>query len=374
MNDLQAMLQGSIKQFADHENNAVAKAAAYLVAQNGLAYVLPGELEENISCAIHVDTSQLQNADGIYNSAFVQLDTQTDIFSIFTAIANGQRARVTCRFTGPAATVIPKGTRVGYPEVATVAAKTLPALGYMDVICESQEYTVDIPAGVIDTMIDTIAGVTVENLVAGTSSVPALVLVYYRGLVIGINKSGTFNNVAKTYHYAGEIIQNKNKGFILATDSIIETMFLSNSTAKWILFGTYCGVPCYPSFLTPTNLETAHMVVEITSTIPMGMVSQTSDILKQQSCRDSCRIHLINGTLNQAQDIATALYEQAREIGLFGCIDFPAWVQTNDDTQPSFSLKANKRVMDMRINYVLESGATGALKYITDATALIAAV
>lgn len=378
MNDLQAMLHGSVASFNDGKEPATAKSAAYLVGANGLSYLLPSdEGKAVIISALHLDIDQVQRADGIYNTSAVFIDLNTNLFDTFTADTNATPATVTCRFTGTAGTVIPKGTRAGDGGdivVKTSIAGTIPVAGYIDILCTSVNYLQTIPAHSIDTMIDVIAGVTVDNALAGTTSTRSMVLVYYKDFIIGINRMIAYNEVAGTYHYNGEIIQNRNKGYIVLDDTSASTLFLSNSTTKWLAFGTYCGIPFYPSFLTPTNQETAHAIVEITKTEPVSLVKQVSDTIVQQSLKDYCKITLINGTLKQAQDVSSLLYEQAGEANLFGVLDFPAWSQDQADVQSSFGVKANKRTMDLKINYVLESGATSAIKYIIEATASITAV
>ena len=379
MNDLQALLHYPITELNDANEPATAKSAAYLIGQNGLAYLLPSDEDKTVTItAIHMDVDQVQRNDGIYNTSVIFLDLQDNLFELFKAESNATPARVTCRFTGATGTEIPSGTKVGSSDgtiiVKTVAVATIPVAGYVDVSCNSLAYLQTIPELSIDTMIDTIAGVTVSNLVAGTQMARSMILVYYKDYIIGINKMIAYNEVAKTYHYNGEIIQNRNKGYIVLNDSIASSLFLSNSTTKWLSFGTYSGIQFYPSFLTPSNLETVHAIVEITKTVPISLAKQVNDTIVQQSLTDYCKITLINGTLKQAQDVAVALYEQAGEVKLFGVLDFPAWSQEQSDVQSSFGVKANKRTMDLKINYVLESGATKALKYILDATASITAV
>ena len=378
MNDLQAMLHGSVASFHDAKEPATAKSAAYLVGANGLSYLLPSdEGKAVVISALHLDIDQVQRADGIYNTSAVFIDLNDNLFDTFTADTNATPATVTCRFTGTAGTVIPKGTRAGDGGdivVKTSVAGTIPVAGYIDILCTSVTYLQTIPALAIDTMIDTIAGVTVSNALAGTTSTRSMVLVYYKDFIIGINRMIAYNEVAGTYHYNGEIIQNKNKGYIVLDDTSASTLFLSNSTTKWLSFGTYAGIPFYPSFLTPANQETAHAIVEITKTEPVSLVTQVSDTIVQQSLKDYCKITLINGTLKQAQDVSRFLYEQAGEAQLFGVLDFPAWSQEQADVQSSFGVKANKRTMGLKINYVLESGATSAIKYIIEATANITAV
>lgn len=377
MNDLEGLLHGSIVEFSDAKEPATAKSAAYLVGANGLSYILPSDEGKTVTItAIHMDVDQVQRSDGIYNTSIVFLDLQDNLFDLFHTDSNATPAMVTCRFTGAAGTVIPLGTRAGGDgiTVKTNYAGTIPVAGYIDIVCSSVTYLQTIPANTIDTMIDVIAGVTVNNPAAGSTVTRNLILIYYKDFVIGINKMIGLNAVAGTYHYNGEIIQNRNKGYIVLDDTSASTLFLSNSTTKWLSFGTYSSIPFYPSFLTPANLSTAHAVVEITKTVPVSLPKQVSDTIVQQSLTDYCKVTLINGTLKQAQDIAMQLYEQAGEVKLFGVLDFPAWSQDQSDVQSSFGVKANKRTMDVKVNYVLESGASRALKYILDATASITAV
>lgn len=377
MNDLEGLLHGSIVEFSDAKEPATAKSAAYLVGANGLSYILPSDEGKAVTItAIHMDVDQVQRSDGIYNTSVIFLDLQDNLFDLFHTDANATPAMVTCRFTGAAGTVIPSGTRAGGDgiTVKTNYAGTIPVAGYIDIVCSSVTYLQTIPANTIDTMIDVISGVTVNNSAAGTTVARNLILIYYKDYIIGINKMMALNAVAGTYHYNGEIIQSKNAGYIVLDDTSASTLFLSNSTTKWLSFGTYSSIPFYPSFLTPANLSTAHAVVEITKTVPVSLPKQVSDTIVQQSLTDYCKVTLINGTLKQAQDIAMQLYEQAGEVKLFGVLDFPAWSQEQSDVQSSFGVKANKRTMDVKVNYVLESGASRALKYILDATASITAV
>lgn len=377
MNELESLMHGSIVEFNDSKEPATAKSAAYLVGANGLSYLLPSDEGKAVTItAIHMDVSQEQRADGIYNTSVIFLDLNDNLFDLFQAEANATPATVTCRFTGDEGTVIPAGTQAGGDGIAvkTNYAGTIPAAGYIDIVCSSVNYLQTIPANTIDTMIDVIAGVTVNNPAAGSTVTRNLILIYYKDFIIGINKMIGLNAVAGTYHYNGEIIQNRNKGYIVLDDTSASTLFLSNSTTKWLSFGSYSGIPFYPSFLTPANLESAHAVVEISKTVPVSIPVQVSDTIVQQNLTDYCKITLINGTLKQAQDIAMQLYEQAGEVKLFGVLDFPAWSQDQNDVQSSFGVKTNKRVMDLKVNYVLESGATKALKYILDATASITAV
>lgn len=379
MSDMQGLLSGPIKTFHDALEPATAKPAAYLVGENGLAYILPSDEGQAVTItAIHADIDQVQRSDGIYNSSVIFIDLKDNLFDTFVTDPNATPARVTCRFTGPVGTDIPSGTRASNTDasivVSTQAVAEIPAAGYIDLVCLSEEYLQTIPAEDIDTMVDTITGVTVLNAAAGVTMTRSLVLVYYKDYVIGINKMIARNEVAGVYHYNGEIIQNRNRGYIVLDDSSASQLFLSNSTTKWLTFGNYCGIPFYPSFLTPANQSSAHAIVEITKTEPVSMVAQMTDTVNQQLLKDYCKITLINGTLKQAQDVAMMLYGQAGEAGLFGVLDFPAWSQDQNDVQSGFGVKANKRVMDLKVNYVLESGATSAIKYIIEATASITAV
>jgi hypothetical protein len=200
----------------------------------------------------------------------------------------------------------------------------------------------------------------------------SMIIITYNGLKIGVNKSAVYNGQMQTYHYFGEILQNKNSGYIITDDAVATELFLSNSTTKWIEFGTHSGVSVYPSFLTPFNKSTIHAIVEVKSSKAFSQPIQTTDTTILQYISDDCTIHLINATLNEAQKFLMALDTQAREKGFFGLMTIPGWVQVQDDTQSSFGIKANKRTMTIKINYVLESAADTALKYITKATANIA--
>lgn len=193
------------------------------------------------------------------------------------------------------------------------------------------------------------------------------IIISYNNYYIGIKNLYGYNEVNKTFRYECEIIDNKNKNFVITDSSEASEKLLSNSTMNWLLFGDYCGIPVYPSFLSPLNLETAYLSIEIISTIPVSTIWQDSDTIKKQTLKDKCKLSLINGTLNDSQNIIDYLYTQAEEKEYFGIMNSIAFSQNNRENQIAFDIKSNIRTAEFYINYELESDAETALKYITSA-------
>lgn len=203
---------------------------------------------------------------------------------------------------------------------------------------------------------------------------PSYIIVSYEDYLIGIKDLGGYNEINGTYSYTGQIINNKNKNLIITDSSVAAELFLSNSTVYWLLFGTYCGITVYPSFLVPINSESTYLSIEIINTRPICPVWQYDDDTKKQKLIDHCKLSLINGTLNDAQNVINYLDLQAEEKEYFGLMDFVAFSQKNSETQQSFNIKSNIRSAEFNINYELESDSEEALKYIESALFTMSAI
>lgn len=191
-----------------------------------------------------------------------------------------------------------------------------------------------------------------------------LFIIEYKGITIGVNKQEKRIELSGTYHYFGEVIENRNGNYIVLNEAEAQQLYLSNSMTKWLSFGDYCSIPVYPSYLTPVNVATTYITVEIENTKSIGIVHQVSDTVNKQYLQDKLKLYLTNATLNQAQEVSMKLNSQAEKLGLFGFQDLPNWTQINDTTQSSFGIKTNLRFMDLTINYQLLSDPSEPLKYI----------
>ena len=79
------------------------------------------------------------------------------------------------------------------------------------------------------------------------------------------------NQEANHYDYRAEILQNKNKGFVVYDITEISSNLLNNSIPLWIYNKDRLNIPVYPSYLSPLNLETPYLSVEVIDTKGLSM-------------------------------------------------------------------------------------------------------
>lgn len=189
----------------------------------------------------------------------------------------------------------------------------------------------------------------------------------YKELKMCIIRSSDFNEVADTYHYMAEIIQNRNKGFILLNENLTNQMFFTNSIARWLEFGKNYDYKIYPAFLTPQNIEDTYFTVEIYETSYGAALKRTEEGLSQYLF-DKIKITLTNGDLDYAQKFSYDLDNQATRYNYFGYNDFPKWSQSDFELQTGFGIKTNMQTMEIQINYTTHSKLEDVMKYIKEAT------
>lgn len=200
-------------------------------------------------------------------------------------------------------------------------------------------------------------------------------LLEYDDYYIGIDRLSGFNKINNTYAYDGQVIKNTNAEFIVTSETEAAEILNSDSTTKWIEFGSYCGITLYPSFLAPVNKSGTYLSVEILESKSIGPVWQYDDTTKKQKKIDTCKLSLVNGTLNQAQNVAEYLDKQVDEQGFFGLMEtFPGFSQHNNFLQSGFNIKSNVKTANIKINYTLDSDSEETLKYITEALFTMSAV
>lgn len=287
MNELKNLLQSSIKEFEDKNKNCTAIPCVYLPAANGMAYLVKETCKQIlISASIHLSTEQEQREDGVYNTGFVSVSTQNDVFAQF-------------------------------------------------------------------------------------EEEPDTIIIDYNGFILGINKSGEFNNVAQTWHYTGEILLNRNEQYIILDEEDAATLILSDSTTKWLDIADELGVVVYPSYISVANKKDVYMTIMIQSSKALAPVRQISDTAMQQYKQDVVKISLINATLQQAQDLAKDIFEAPEKYGTFGIQDYIGWETINEYTQKSFGLKQNIRTATVTVNYQLDTTTTNSIKYFKQIAATI---
>lgn len=212
---------------------------------------------------------------------------------------------------------------------------------------------------------------TQQEIMAQFTLTPDVVILDYKGFTLGVNKSGEFNSEAQTYHYTGEVLLNRNEQYIILDEAEASTLILSDSTTKWLSLATHFGIPVFPSFVSTINLNQTHLIVNVTDSVPLNNVHQTSDTILKQYKRDKIKLYLINATQTQAQLLAQKIFDCPLQFGYFGVQNFVAWKTINEFTQRSFGLKQNIRTMDITINYQLDIATSNAIKYFKQISATI---
>ena len=215
---------------------------------------------------------------------------------------------------------------------------------------------------------------TQVNIFAEFEEEPNFIIIDYKDFILGINKSGEFNQVANTWHYSGEILLNRNKQYIILDEEEAATLILSDSTTKWLSLSTELEIPIYPSYISIANKEDIYMTINIQKSTGLGPVRQISDTELKQYKSDDVKLYLVNATLQQAQDIARAIFDSPIKLGLFGIQNYVSWKTINEYTQSSFGIKQNIRTSEIKINYQLDTTTTDAIKYFKQIAATINAV
>lgn len=169
-----------------------------------------------------------------------------------------------------------------------------------------------------------------------------------------------YNQEANHYDYRAEILQNKNKGFIVYDITEISSNLLNNSIPLWIYNKDRLNIPVYPSYLSPLNLETPYLSVEVIDTKGLSMPryeKENENNYVGQWKQDTIRLHLINATTETQQELAYNIQTLAQNYNenVFGLNDFINFKSVSDDRQKGFGIVSNKAISDFKINYYQET-------------------
>ena len=366
MGEIDNLLNAGIKEFADKRENATAIPCLYLPGEDGMAYLVKDLTKKiEISAAVHLSAEVKQSEDGIYDTGYVSVDTQDDIFSQFAEqpqvviidlvhIGDQYKIGYASRFHAFSAgqTIIggTSGATATIHEVSVNEADNTLGILYLGEVTGSFQDHEDLLVG------------TIRYAVANV----------YDGFVLGISKSGDFNEVANTWHYTGELLLTRNSQFLILDEPTVTTKILTDSTTLWLGLDTELGVPILPSFISAKNMKNSYISVLIKDSNSLGPVILGNDNVLQQYKKDSVRLFLVNADANQAQIIAQKIWNAPLKVATFGINGpFPGWQMITDRIQPSFGFKQNVRTMDIDINYTLYSDTADVLKYITKIAATV---
>lgn len=174
-----------------------------------------------------------------------------------------------------------------------------------------------------------------------------------------------YNKDMNHYDYRAEILQNKNKSFIVYDITTVKDNLLNNSIPLWIYNKDRLNIPIYPSYLSPINLEKSYLSVEIIDTKGLSMPTMSTMPKAEdkkinrinQWKQDTIRLHLINETTEKQQELAYNIQTLAENYNknVFGVNDFINFKSVSDDRQKGFGIVSNKAISDFKINYFQET-------------------
>lgn len=161
-----------------------------------------------------------------------------------------------------------------------------------------------------------------------------------------------YNKEMSQFDYRGEILQNKNKDFIVYDITNIKDNLINNSMPLWLLNSERLGLPIYPAYLSPLNLETKYLSVDITDTRALTIAELDNKSIGQWK-EDNIRLYLMNATTEEQQDLAYKIQTLAMEHidNIFGVNSTVGFKSVFDDRQRGFGIVSNKAISDIVINY-----------------------
>lgn len=192
---------------------------------------------------------------------------------------------------------------------------------------------------------------------------PELFILSYDNSFFMVHSLIAYNKEADHYDYRAEILQNKNKGFIVYDITEISSNLLNNSIPLWIYNKDRLNIPVYPSYLSPLNLETPYLSVEVIDTKGLSMPryeKEKENNYVGQWKQDTIRLHLINAATETQQELAYNIQTLAQNYNenVFGVNDFINFKSVSDDRQKGFGIVSNKAISDFKINYYQETATS----------------
>lgn len=189
---------------------------------------------------------------------------------------------------------------------------------------------------------------------------PELFILNYENNYFMVHSLIAYNKETDHYDYRAEILQNKNKSFIVYDITEINSNLLNNSIPLWIYNKDRLNIPIYPSYLSPINLETPYLSVEVIDTKGLSMPTYSKENNNNyvgQWKQDTIRLHLINAKTEAQQELAYNIQTLSQNYNenVFGVNDFINFKSASDDRQKGFGIVSNKAISDFKINYYQET-------------------
>ncbi len=180
------------------------------------------------------------------------------------------------------------------------------------------------------------------------------VLLIYKDYKIIVNNLYDYNENANQYQYTGEILENINEQFIIIDTLELVTYLATTSLNKWLEYTDEIGVPIYPAYIAPYNINTSYMTVEILETKSNHDTKLIDADYLRQNNTDNVKLTLYNADTQTAQKV---LYN-IQQLGVtynnsMGTITTPSWATSYDTKQDSFGILSNKKECELKVNYNL---------------------
>lgn len=190
------------------------------------------------------------------------------------------------------------------------------------------------------------------------------VLVQYLDYYIMVNSLKGFNNQTSIYHYSGQVLASRNKNFIITSEAEAQEHLNINSMGIWLKNQAWFPIPIFPSYISPFNMDTPYMAIDVTETVSLNMTTKIGDKIYQYN-KDKVKLYLINGTTEIAQEmlyLINRLYPDY-DASSFGVMNFLEWYQSVADRQSAFGIMTNRKMCDAEINYWLTADSSSTLEY-----------
>lgn len=189
-------------------------------------------------------------------------------------------------------------------------------------------------------------------------------VVWYGDYIIMFYVLRSLHEPEEIYHYSGEMLNARNKRFIIVDEKKMEEKLITNSMPLWLRNKDLFPCPIFPSYLSPSNMDCPYMSIEVFSTTALNDIIKVEDKLIQYK-REYCRLYLINADEQMAQEILwliTRIYPE-HDTRSFGVMNMPRWFTSLEDKQRAFSIMANRKICDVEINYWQLTDAKEAMLY-----------
>lgn len=166
-----------------------------------------------------------------------------------------------------------------------------------------------------------------------------------------------FNKEMKHYDYRAELLQNKNKSFIVYDTSDITENLINNSIPLWLLQKDRLDISIFPAFLSPVNLTTPYLTVEVIDTLPLSMPKAEYKEKIKQHKKDKIRLRGLNIELEKQQELAFNIQSLQDNYNndTFGVLNIINFKSILNDNQKGFGIISNKCQAEFDINYMIET-------------------